>query len=196
MDLAGLREQGTPDLRRIAVVGTTGSGKTTLGRQLGEALGVPHVELDALNWGSNWTPAPTEVFRRRVADALDGESWVSDGNYSAVRDIVWDRATTLVWLDYSLWLILRRLTWRTVGRVFTREELWNGNREGLRTALFSRESLFVWALKTHWSRRKRYAKLIAQGEYINLAIIRHRSPRETDKWLAGMNLSDGSRDTD
>ena len=95
-DRAGLREQGTLDLRRIAVVGTTGSGKTTLDRWLGRALEVTHVELDALNWEPNWKTAPTEVFRRRVADALDGEAWVSDGNYTAVRDIVWDRATTLV----------------------------------------------------------------------------------------------------
>ena len=83
---------------------------------------------------------------------------------------------------------------RTVRRVFTREELWSGNKERLRTAFFSRDSLFVWALKTHWSRRKRYAKLIAQGEYLNLAVVRHRSPRETDRWLAAMDLSDSPRD--
>ena len=176
------------DLKRIAVVGTTGSGKTILGRRLSRSLRVPHVELDALNWEPNWTPAPTELFRRRVADALAADAWVVDGGYSVVRDIVWDRATTLVWLDYSLWLILWRLTGRTVRRVFTREELWSGNKERLRTAFFSRDSLFVWALKTYWSRRKRYAKLIAQGEYPNLAVVRHRSPRETDRWLANEGL--------
>ncbi|TME62901.1 MAG: AAA family ATPase, partial [Chloroflexi bacterium] len=48
--------------RRISVVGTTGSGKTTFARELARRLGVPHVELDALAWGPNWTLVPVEVF--------------------------------------------------------------------------------------------------------------------------------------
>ena len=90
-----------PGPRRIAVVGTSGSGKTTLAHRLAERLGIPHVELDALHWGPNWTPVAADLFRERVAQALSGEAWVVDGNYSRVRDIIWTRADTLVWLDYS-----------------------------------------------------------------------------------------------
>jgi len=68
-------------MNRVSVVGTTGSGKTTFAAKLGEALAIPHVELDALNWSSNWTPASPEVFRSRVKDVADAERWVIDGNY-------------------------------------------------------------------------------------------------------------------
>lgn len=130
-------------LQRIVVVGVAGSGKTTLARQLARQLGLPHVELDALHWEANWTQAPLPIFRERVAQALSGDSWVTDGNYSSVRDITWGRADTVVWLDYNLQTILTRLIWRTIRRSFTREELWNGNRESLVGSLLARDPGFL-----------------------------------------------------
>src|SRR3989304_3271536 len=103
--------------QRIAVVGTTGAGKTTLADQLAQRLGYPHVELDALHWGPNWTPAPDDVLRERLAGALSPDAWIVDGNYGKVRDIVWGRADTLVWLDYSLPVILRQLRRPAVRRI-------------------------------------------------------------------------------
>ncbi len=94
--------------RRIVVIGTTCAGKTTLARALGEKLGIPHVELDALYWGPGWEALPTEAFRSAVADALSGETWTTDGNYSKVQDIIWGRADTLIWLDYAFPVIMGR----------------------------------------------------------------------------------------
>jgi adenylate kinase family enzyme len=74
--------------QRISVVGTTGSGKTTLARQVAQHFQIPHIELDALHWEPSWTAALPQVLRNRVTEALSGERWVVDGNYSAVRDIV------------------------------------------------------------------------------------------------------------
>jgi adenylate kinase family enzyme len=173
-------------LRRIVVVGVTGSGKTALARVLSRRLGLPHVELDALYWGPNWTPVPDEVFRARVAEALRGEAWVADGNYGIVRDIVWARVDTLVWLDYDLPVILWRLTQRMWQRVFTQEELWNGNRERLRDHFFSRNSLYLWALKTHGRRRREYPLHLRRPEFAHLAVVRLRSPRATEDWLASL----------
>ena len=116
-------------MQRLVVVGTSGSGKTTLARRLAAALAVPHIELDALHWEANWQEAPVEVFRERTRAAVAAAAWAADGNYSVVRDIVWSRADTLVWLDYALPVILWRLLIRTARRVAWREELWNGNRE-------------------------------------------------------------------
>lgn len=175
--------------RRIAVIGTTGSGKTTLARQLAERLGYPHVELDALHWEPNWTEAPLDLFRARTAHALAGDTWVVDGNYSKVRDIVWSRADTVVWLDYSLPVIMWRLVQRTFRRIFTREELWSGNREHLHSQFFSRDSLFLWALGTYRRRKREYPVLFQQPEYAHLRVVPLRSPRETNAWLENIERS-------
>ncbi|HEX2361691.1 MAG TPA: hypothetical protein VHI11_06435, partial [Jiangellaceae bacterium] len=88
-------------MRRVSVVGNAGSGKTKLARELAARLRVPHVELDAIFHQPNWTRLPTDEFRQRVADAVAGDGWVVDGNYSSVRDLVWQRADAVVWLDFS-----------------------------------------------------------------------------------------------
>lgn len=169
---------------RIAVVGTTGSGKTTVSTRLAQALGIPHIELDALHWQPNWVMTSLEVFRQRVVQAVSGPAWVSDGNYRKVRDLVWPRATTLVWLDYSLPVILCQLSRRTLARIVHRETLWNDNRETLRGTFFSRDSILLWALRTYWRHRAEYTRLLSLPEYAHLQVIILRSPRDTQRWLS------------
>ncbi len=170
-------------LRRVHVIGTTGSGKTTLARRLARKLDIPHVELDALHWGPDWTPAPRDLFRERTTQALGGEAWTTDGNYSKVRDIVWRRADTVVWLNYALLLVLWRVTWRTLRRTLTRQELWSGNRESVREAFFDRESIILYSLRSHRRRQQQYPALFQAPEYGHLRIVILRSPREAKRWL-------------
>ncbi len=169
----------------MVVVGTSGSGKTTLARDIARRLALPHVELDSLHWGPGWTAAPLDEFRRQVETALQGDGWVVDGNYSKVRDLVWGRAERLVWLDYGLPLVMARLVRRTVRRVLTREELWNGNRERLGEQ-FTRDSLWLWALQSHRRHRREYADRFQHPEYCHLDVVRLRSPRAAAEWLAGL----------
>jgi adenylate kinase family enzyme len=166
---------------RIAVVGTTCSGKTTVAKRLADIHGVPHVELDALHWGADWSEPDAEEFRERVEEALAGEAWVADGGYHGkLGDLVLERAELVVWLDPPLPTVLYRLGARTVRRVRTREELWGGNRETWRGAFFSRDSLFLWAVKTHRPRRGRYEERLAKYD-----VVRLRSAAEAEAWLAG-----------
>jgi len=182
------RSEGTAERvalpQRIVVVGTSGSGKTTLARELAERCGLPHVELDALHWGPNWAEAPLELFRQRVELAIEAPGWVADGNYSKLRNLVWRRAELLVWLDYSLPVVMGRLLIRTFHRCTTREELWSGNRERLREQFFSRDSLLLWALQTHRARRRRFAAQLREPDYRHLTVVRYSSPRATRAWLA------------
>lgn len=171
-------------------MGTTGSGKSTLGEQLSGILGCPFVDLDALNWGPNWTPAPRDVLRERVAAALGGDCWSAAGNYRQVRDLVWARADTLVWLDYPLPLILWRLLVRTIRRVRSQEELWGGNRERWWHQFASRDSLFLYAMKTHTRRRREFPAELAKPEYAHLQAHRFRRPSETERWLAGIGRAE------
>jgi adenylate kinase family enzyme len=178
--------------RRINVVGTTGSGKTTTARQLAQRLGLPHVELDALHWNPNWAEAPLAVFRQRVAQALAGDAWVVDGNYSKARDLIWSRVELVVWLDYALPRILWQLLQRTLRRTLLREELWSGNRERFLNQFFSRDSLFWWVLTTYRRRRAEYQALFAQPQYADLTIVRLPSPRATRDWLKTLPLAPSS----
>jgi len=169
-------------MNRVVVIGTTGAGKSTLAERLARRLGGDFVDLDALHWEPNWTAAPVELFRQRVETALTGECWAVAGNYSATRDIVWGRADTLVWLDYPLPLILWRILRRTIRRVATREELWNGNREHLRAQFASRDSLFYFAVTTHRPRRRKIAAALAQPEYAHLVVWPFRWPGALARW--------------
>jgi adenylate kinase family enzyme len=172
-------------VQRVVVIGTSGSGKTTLAQQIAGRLRLPHIELDALHWEPGWRPASPEVFQGRVIEALSGDAWVVDGNYSKVRDLVWKRADTLIWLNYPLWVSLWRVFWRGVKRSLTREDLWNtGNRESLRQHLLTRDSLIWWVLKTHKRREREYPALFRLPEYAHLQVIQLRSPKETELWLS------------
>jgi adenylate kinase family enzyme len=172
--------------RRVNVVGTSASGKTTFARTLAERLAVPYVELDALHWEKGWTEAPTEVMRQRVEDVVAGPAWVVDGNYSAVRDLVWNRAEAVVWLDFPLRTVLWRYARRTRRRIRTQEELWpgTGNRESLSKHLLQRDGLLWWILSTYRRRRRDYPRLLAANP--QLTAIRLRSARQADRWLAAI----------
>jgi adenylate kinase family enzyme len=178
-------------MNRVSVIGTSGSGKTTFAGRLARVLEVPHVELDSLSWELNWTPAPRDVFRSRLRQAISADRWVVDGNYgNDARDLIWERADTIVWLDYSLPVILHRIVRRTLRRIVFREACCNGNRESLRIAL-SRDSIILWALQTYKRRRREYPPLLAAMEQRGAQTFRLHSPKEADRWFARVSSERG-----
>ena len=173
-------------MQRVSVIGVTGSGKTTFAASLATRLQVAHVELDALHWEPNWTMAELDVFRRRVAGQVSADRWVIDGNYAKVRDLVWGRADTVVWLDYAFALTFARLLRRTLARIRSGEALWSGNRERFAEQFLSRESLFVWAIKTYPRYRATFPVLLASETYRHLRVVRLRAPQAAQRWLGSL----------
>lgn len=177
-------------MRYIYIIGLPGAGKTTLGTCLAQHYCLPQIEIDALNWGPNWQAAAPEVLLERARTALQAaeNGWVADGNYARVRPLLWEAADTIIWLDYPLLVILARLWRRTWQRVFRRIELWNGNRETLRGALFSRDSLFYFVLRVYRQRRRTYSALFAERSNAHAEYLRFRSARELDHWLLSLGI--------
>ena len=168
--------------QRIVIIGNSATGKTTLARELAATFGCPHIERDAIQWGAGWQKASDTEFRARVTEAIQGDRWVADGNFSRVRDIVWGRADTLIWLDYPLWFILGRLIRRSWKRVRDQEDLWNGNHETW-GHLLGRDGVFMWTLKAHFRHRSEYPVLLQELQFKHLQVIRLRSMKATREWV-------------
>lgn len=171
-------------MKRVSIIGISGSGKTTTGRRLSTQLGAPHTELDSLFWQPGWQEPDHDEFRETVKEAVAGDSWVVDGNYSRFgRDLIWDRADTVVWLDYpfmvSFWMLLKR----SIRRAAKREELWNGNRETFRN-LLDQDSLLWYVIRNR--RRIALKNATDLAAYPHLELIRLESPGEVDAWLASL----------
>ena len=174
-------------MQRISVIGSSGSGKTTVARTIADQLDLPHLELDSVFHLPGWQQRPDPEFREEVARFVAGDRWVVDGNYTShgVAQIVWPRADTVIWLDPSRSLVMRRVVGRTLRRVATREELWSGNREPW-TNLYSRDpykNIIVWAWTRHGHVRQKYEGMLSDGTWDHLEVVRLRTAREVDALL-------------
>jgi adenylate kinase family enzyme len=177
----GARSTGGAGIRG----GNSGSGKSRLAAALARRLGVPHIELDAIVHQRGWVRLGTEEFRRRVAEVVRGDGWVVDGNYSAVRDLVWERADTVVWLDFPRRTVMRRVVGRTMWRALCRRPLWNGNRErwGNLLSLDRERSVIVWAWVQHDAYRRTFQAALTDPAWRHLRFVRLRSSREAEAFL-------------
>ena len=173
---------------RIVVAGVSGVGKSTLARRISAALDLPYTEIDGLYHGAGWIPRPqfladVEIFTREAA-------WITEWQYRDARPLLSARADTLVWLDLPSRVAVSRVVRRTIIRSRRRVELWNGNTEpGMWHALADREGIIRWALK-HQRTYRRTVPITAR-EHPQLQVVRLRSQREVDAWLAGFSSRAG-----
>lgn len=168
-------------VRRVVLISSaSASGKTTVAKELARRLDAPCYELDALNHGPGWTEATPAELRAAVEPLVAEERWVIDGAYRGkLGDLVLAAADTVVWLDLPMRTWLPRLLRRTAGRIIRREELWNGNRETVRGALWGRDALIPFALRNFPRRRRLYPAAFAR-----YPVVRLRSTAEVERWLA------------
>jgi adenylate kinase family enzyme len=172
---------------RISVVGNSGSGKSTCAKKIAEILGVPHIELDAIHHLEHWEPISPEKFHGLLVDITAQPGWVIDGNYRAVVQYgpVWERADTVVWLDFPRRVVMKQIIFRSMRRFFFRQELWNGNRETLRNLLSwdPQKSVIRWAWTQPSEYRSRYINAMTSSEFSHINFIRLQSHVQLRTWL-------------
>ena len=176
-------------LRRVSVVGTSCSGKTTFAENLAQILNVKHIELDALSWLPDWVERPKNEFLDLAKKAADDEAWVFDGNYSLTREMVWGRATAIIWLNYSFPRTFYRALNRTTRRVLSGETICAGNRETFKQSFMSRDSILLWVLTTYHEKRRRYSKLLSENNFSEKRIFIFRHPKEAEEFLQQIKLT-------
>jgi adenylate kinase family enzyme len=178
-------------MRRVVVIGNTGSGKSTLGLALASALGVPYTDADDVFWLPGWEERPNDEFRAALDDATSGDGWVLVGNYlSRATDITWPRADTIVWLDLPLPLVVSRSVRRTTRRAMTREVVCNGNTEKLRFLLPERlggeTPLWSYAIRHHKVHRPLIETMLADAARDDLTVHRLRSRADVTRFLGAL----------
>jgi len=173
--------------KKIVIIGVTGAGKTTLAKEISQRKGLPLYDLDDLYWLPEWQHHDQPAFRENINKALSADTWITTGNYSKVRDLTWDRADTLIWLDYKFTTAFRRLISRTFRRIFTGETCCNGNTENLKTAFVS-DGIIPWLLKTYRPRKLEYSKIFEnKDQYSSLKKIRLRNQEETNQFIRSLS---------
>jgi len=164
-------------MKRVAVIGCCGAGKSTFSRRLQEITGLPVHHLDRLLWRPGWVQTPSEEFRASCRAVYAEPEWIVDGNYTSTLEERLARADTVVFLDYSTALcfgrVLRR-TWR--GRGTNRPDVADGCIER-----FDREFL-LYVLRFRTRMRPRLMRILrAADPSLNIHIA--RGPGEAEDIL-------------
>ena len=164
-------------------IGSSSSGKTTLAKKLSIKLNIEHKELDYFFWEADWKESSLKDFRDRVDPFTKQDKWIVDENFSRVNDLVWARATDIIWLDYPLNIILKQFVIRSISRTLNQELLWHNNKESFWNSMLSPNSLLLWILKTYKKRKKKYEHQISSKEFPDVRYHRLRNPKETEDFL-------------
>ena len=180
----------TPDIgRRIVIWGVTGAGKTTLAYQLGETLGLPVVQLDAIRHRNGWDTVDWPEFRAELTETLESytDGWVLEGSYSRIMDVYLSRADTMVWLNLPWRVSFWRLFRRTVARAWDQVPLYNPNgpTESWRLSFFDRRSILWWSISTHRkSSRQRQERIAELPSHVRVHTL--RNARDVAAFRAGV----------
>jgi adenylate kinase family enzyme len=108
-------------VKRVAIIGAGGAGKSTVATALGARTGLPVIHLDRLYWRPGWVPTPDDEWNEIHAGLLAGDRWIIDGNYGGEMEPRIVAADTVIFLDLNRWVCLlgalqRQWRWRRGGR--------------------------------------------------------------------------------
>jgi adenylate kinase family enzyme len=168
------------------VVGSCGSGKTTVARRIARLLGGTSVHVDDYIWLPGWRLREREEMLDLLEERLRGPDWVMEGNLGRAAVRMWkiaDRADLIVWLDFPLRVTIGRLVLRAFKRSCLRQTCCNGNRESLFRTFFSSQSILLYAWRTRGLRKVIYSKLLQHRPHVRLT-----SQRDVDSWLGALGI--------
>jgi adenylate kinase family enzyme len=151
-------------IRRIVIIGATGSGKSYLAEQIGRDLHLPVTDLDEHFWLPGWQPETITMFHTKVAAIATQPAWILTGNYSQVRELIWPAADCIIWLDYPFYKVLGRLLYRSIAEIMTGKFICNGNRQSWQR-LLSKHGILAWLLSSYAAKRREYRELMTQPLY-------------------------------
>ena len=169
-------------MKRIIIVGVSGSGKTYTAKKLGKLLNIHSYDLDEYYWNPNWQKKDRQEFTNTVTKIVSAETWIVSGNFSSFDQAIWQRCDSVIWLDYSFFRCLAQSLKRSLKRIVYKIPCCNGNYETFSQLFFSRNSIILWVLRSYNKRRAFYSEIF--NDLSNKkTLIRFQSPKETNKWF-------------
>ena len=173
-------------MNRIAIVGCSGGGKSTLARRVGERLGLPVVHMDQIYWTPGWVAQDPDVWRAGVDEAARGEAWVIEGVGSSASALRFRQAEIIIWLEAPVWLCLWRAVRRSIathGQV--RADMAPGCPEKFDPAFW----LYIWRWKRD-TRPKLDAAIAEQAA--EAKVLRLHGRKAVAAWVASLPSRAGS----
>lgn len=178
-------------MKRINVVGTSATGKSTFSRVLATKLGLHYIELDNLFWLDDWQECPDEIFFAKIEAEVSNftQGYVIDGNYTRSIPVKWAEIDTVIWLDLPFSVNLYRSVKRIFQRASSQKNLWpdSNNQDGL-FRMFGRDSIVWWMIKTHRKNRQKYLQMMNAPEYQYICWIRLKNQKEVDAFLQHLDV--------
>lgn len=173
-------------LKKINVIGTTGSGKSTISKKLATILNRPLIEIDQVFWKPNWGKPTNREFYDNLKLRLDEHPcFILDGNYTKANALKWQYCDSVIWIHPSFLQTLWQLLGRTINRLITRKELWpnTGNKESIYAHLFTKDSIFYWFLKTYSGNEVKFKLDSESPQCAHMQFIELNSKKEIEDFL-------------
>ena len=167
-------------MKKIAIIGSGGAGKSTFARQLSTKLNIEVYHLDAILWKTNWTGTPKDEQKRIQHELIANESWIIDGNYGSTLDIRLNAADTIIFLDIHRLICLYRAIKRILQyRNRTRPDMAEGCEERFDPAFLK------WIWKYPQTRRPATINKLEKLSEEKKVIILH-SPKEVKRFIENL----------
>ena len=168
---------------KILVLGSSGTGKTTICRELGEKLNIETLHLDSVYWEKDWTNISKVEFNTYMKKFLTKhKSWVIDGNYSNNLHFKYrlDAADIIIFLDFGTQVSLQGIHKRAKDyRNLTRPDMAEGCVEGI-------DQIFLQYVAFYYKYRAKYLKATISKYKSKKQVIIFKNRTELYKWYSSL----------